>query len=391
MSIASVQLEAVDAARGDAAKVAVEVVDCDVHPYPSPTNSYLIAENTPEPWRSRFFAKGHRYKHGGSIIFDPPSYASSQSKREDSRPPGGGFPCSDPDFALKHLIREAKVDIAILEPMVRAEIVPQAELARCIGYNGWLAEGWLGSATNGHERWRGSICVTLEDPEGSAREIERWAGHPMMVQALITPEVRFGFGDPRCDPLYAAAARHNLPVAVHVGRGPDDRLPLTPVGPGSWYLDIFTMAPMLYAAHLTSLVFDGAFERHPNLKIMLVEGGFSWALPLMWRLDAYWRARRADLPEVKRPPSEYILEHVRFTTQPIEDPEDRTDITRFLSWMDTDKLLLFSTDYPHWSYDDPAWAVQRIPKDRRDRVMFQNAIDLLGLPTTVPALAAERV
>jgi predicted TIM-barrel fold metal-dependent hydrolase len=124
---------------------------------------------------------------------------------------------------------------------------------------------------------------------------------------------------------------------------------------------------------------------------MLVEGGFSWALPLMWRLDAYWRARRGDLPEVKRPPSEYILEHVRFTTQPIEDPEDRTDITRFLSWMDTDKLLLFSTDYPHWSYDDPAWAVQRIPKDRRDRVMFQNAIDLLGLPTTVPALAAERV
>jgi predicted TIM-barrel fold metal-dependent hydrolase len=382
MSIASVQPRAVEAAG-----VAVGVVDCDVHPYPSPTNSYLIAESTPEPWRSRFFAAGHRYKHGGSIIFDPPSYASSQSKREDSRPPGGGFPCSDPDFALKQLICDAGVDIAILEPMVRQEIVPEAELARCAGYNGWLAEAWLGEA-NGHGRWRGSICVTLNDPEGSAREIERWAGHPGIVQALITPEVRFGFGDPRCDPLYAAAARHGLPVAVHVGRGPDDRLPLTPVGPGSWYLDVFAMVPMLYASHLTSLVFDGAFERHPDLKVMLVEGGFSWVLPLMWRLDAYWRARRGDLPLVRRAPSDYIREHVRFTTQPMEDPEDRGQLVRYLEWMDTDDLLLFSTDYPHWSYDDPAWAVQRIPKHRRDRVMFQNAIELLHLPTTIPAVEA---
>jgi predicted TIM-barrel fold metal-dependent hydrolase len=383
MSIASVQLAA-----AEAADVAVKVVDCDVHPYPSPTNSYLIAESTPEPWRSRFFAAGHRYKHGGSIIFDPPSYASSQSKREDSRPPNGGFPCSDPDFALKQLICDAGVDIAILEPMVRQEIVPEAELARCIGYNGWLADAWLGEA-NRHGRWRGSICVTLNDPEGSAREIERWAGHPGMVQALITPEVRFGFGDPRCDPLYAAATRHGLPVAAHVGRGPDDRLPLTPVGPGSWYLDVFTMQPMLYAAHVTSLVFDGAFERHPDLKVMLVEGGFSWVLPLMWRLDAYWRARRNDLPLVRRPPSEYVREHVRFTTQPMEDPEDRGELSRYLEWMDTDSLLLFSTDYPHWSYDDPAWALQRIPKQRRDRVMFQNAIELLHLPSTVPAVEAR--
>jgi predicted TIM-barrel fold metal-dependent hydrolase len=369
--------------------VAVKIVDCDVHPYPSPTNSYMVAEHMPEPWRTRFYAKGHRYKHGSSIFFDPPEYANASAMRKDTKPPGGGFPCSDPDFAFEQLIRGAGVDIGILDPMVRQEIVPEAELARCAAYNGWLDEAWLRGA-NAHGRWRGSICATLNEPHGSAREIERWAGNPLMVQVLITPELRFGFGDPRCDPLYEAATRHGLPVAVHVGRGPDDRLPLGPVGPGSWYTDVFTMQPALYMAQVTSLVFDGAFDRHPELRILLTEGGFTWALPLMWRLDAIWEARRAELPHVKRRPSEYIREHIRFTTQPMEDPEDRGDLVAYLDWMEADELLLFSTDYPHWSYDDPAWAVQRMPKARRDRIMFRNAIELHGLPSTVPALEEPR-
>jgi predicted TIM-barrel fold metal-dependent hydrolase len=345
----------------------------------------MVAEHMPEPWRTRFFAKGHKYKHGNSIIYDPPEYANASAMRKDTKPPAGGFPCSDPEFAVEQLIRGAGVDIGILEPMIRPEIVPAAELARCIAYNGWLDEAWLRGA-NEHGRWRGSVCATLNDPHGSAAEIDRWAGHPTMVQVLVTPEMRFGFGDPRCDPLYEAATRNGLPVAVHVGRGPDDRMPLNPVGPGSWYTDVFTMQPALYMAQLTSLIFDGGFDRHPELKILLVEGGFTWALPLMWRLDAMWEARRGDLPLVRRKPSQYIREHVRFTTQPIEDPADRNDVVAYLDWMEPDDLLLFSTDYPHWSYDDPSWSIQRMPKARRDKIMFQNAIDFLGLPSTVPAL-----
>ncbi len=372
-------------------EVAVKVVDCDVHPYPSPTNSHLVAEHTPEPWRTRFFAEGHAFKHGSSVVFDPPEYFSSHAMREDTRPPTGGFPNSDPDFALEQLIRGAGVDIAILGPMARQEVIPEDELARCAGYNGWLAEAWLGEA-NDHGRWRGSICATLTDPVGSAAEIERWADHPMMVQALVMPEIRTGFGDPRFDPVFEAATRHGLPIATHVSRGPDERLPLSPVGPGSWYVDVFTpLEPMLYASHLTSLVFDGAFARHPNLRVIFIEGAFTWVLPLMWRLDEIWRARRGELPHVKRPPSEYIREHVHFTTQPIEDPEERNELIEYLDWMKVDDLLLFSTDYPHWSYDDPAWAVNRMPRTSREKIMHRNAQDLLGLPETVPALKSADV
>jgi predicted TIM-barrel fold metal-dependent hydrolase len=279
------------------------------------------------------------------------------------------------------------VDIGILEPQLRGEIAAEEELAKCIATNGWLADAWLAGPSNAHGRWRGSICTTLHEPVGSARELERWADHPMMVQALITPEVRFGLGDPRCDPFYEAAARLGMPVAVHVARGPDDRVPIGPVGSNSWYVDFFTAAvPLVYATHITSLIFDGAFTRFPDLRFTFTEGAFTWALPLMWRLDAVWEARKAYLPEVRRRPSAYIRDHIRFATQPVEDPEDRDDLIGYLETMRAEELLMFSTDYPHWSYDDPGWAIQRLPRAARDRIMFQNAVEWLGLPGTVSAL-----
>ena len=73
---------------------------------------------------------------------------------------------------------------------------------------------------------------------------------------------------------------------------------------------------------LASLVFEGVFERFPKLKVVLIEGGFAWAPALGWRMDKHWERMRAEMPHVKRPPSEYVREHVWFTTQPIEEPDD---------------------------------------------------------------------
>ena len=59
------------------------------------------------------------------------------------------------------------------------------------------------------------------------------------------------------------------------------------------------------------------------------------------------------MPHLKRPPSEYIRDHIFWTTQPMEDPERRDHLFDVIDWVGWDKLL-FATDYPHWDYDEPS-------------------------------------
>ena len=48
----------------------------------------------------------------------------------------------------------------------------------------------------------------------------------------------------------------------------------------------------------------GAFDRHPNMKVMLTEVRADWLPATLRHLDAIYEKHRADLP-AKRKPSEY--------------------------------------------------------------------------------------
>ena len=63
-------------------------------------------------------------------------------------------------------------------------------------------------------------------------------------------------------------------------------------------------------AHLLSLVAEGTFQKFPTLRFVLIEGGVSWLVPIMWRFDKNWKALRMTVPWLDRPPSEIVYEHV---------------------------------------------------------------------------------
>ena len=65
------------------------------------------------------------------------------------------------------------------DPLLGGHIIPEHTQSGRIATNHWQANHWLDSKTNWHERWRGSICVAIEDPAGAVKEIEHWAGHPL--------------------------------------------------------------------------------------------------------------------------------------------------------------------------------------------------------------------
>ncbi len=362
----------------------VRVVDSDVHPTPKFGE---LAQFIPEPYRTLIAQRSDMA--GNPVYYDAPDYNHAYAMRTDTFPDDGNFAGSDPDLLFRQLVMEAGSDIVMLGPLNGMGQTEAESHAMCVATNLWQDACWLDSTNNWHERYRGSICVAIESPVEGSREIERWAGHPYMSQVLINAEPRPAWGHPMYDPIWEAATRHGIPVACHLGRGQHNELPMSPVGFMTYNHDLMVSYSMLAANQVMSLVFDGVFDRFPDLQIVFIEHDFNWILPLMWRMDAVYAARGPE-NGLKRKPSEYVKDHLWFTTQPLDYPEDKLELTNALEWMEADKLLLFSSDYPHWTFDDPQWVAKHMPHQWREQIMFENAIEVFDLPSTIPALPGQK-
>ena len=57
--------------------------------------------------------------------------------------------------------------------------------------------------------------------------------------------------------------------------------------------------------------------------------------------------------------------------------------------MEADRILLYSSDYPHWTFDDPRWLVKHLPEAFREAIMFRKGTETHKLPETVAALDGQ--
>ena len=165
-------------------------------------------------------------------------------------------------------------------------------------------------------------------------------------------------------------------MSCHLSRSHHEELPIPPVGFPSYNHDFMVTYSLLAANQVMSLIFDGVFDRFPTLRIVFVEHAFTWILPLMWRMDAIYEARKSWM-DIKRKPSEYVKDHIKFTTQPLDYPEDKTELTRAFEWMECEKILLFSVGLPALDVRRPALAGQAPARARpRGRDVPQRHRDL---------------
>lgn len=343
------------------------IVDGDVHPMPR--DPWELRDYFPKPWRAH-------YRPMTRTFYDAPG------QRDDAKTPDGGPAGSDPAFLRQQLIDEYGVDYALLLPRAFATMYPNADFASATAraYNDWLVERWL-DTNNDDGAFKGSVTIATQDPEQAAREIERLAKHRHVAQVMVDGGARIPFGQRYYHPIYAAAAACGLPIAVHPGtEGQGINNPPTPVGYPSYYSEFHALLSLTFQAHLASLIFEGVFEKFPTLTFVFVEGGSAWLAPLVWRLDAHYRALRSETPWLKKLPSEYVRDHVRFTSQPMEEAEHPEHIVQMLTMMEAEHVLMFSSDYPHWDFDSPLRAFPRLDPGLQKRIFSDTARELYGLP-----------
>ncbi|MDF2724610.1 MAG: amidohydrolase 2 [Paenibacillus sp.] len=342
-----------------------KVIDVDVHQAPKSGGDLL--RYMAEPWKTRFARTG---TGGTGLGMHNPIGVT----RSDCRPPSGGPSASDPDFLIEDLMIPHNIEYAVLTGgMAAITNLPDPDFAAAIAsaYNDYMADHWL---IDKYPQFRGSILISGTDAHLAAREIDRMASHPKMVNIFMASGQRALLGQRHYYPIYEAASRNGIPLSIHPGNEGSGGLP-PPTGHGypTRYLEWHTSLSQNYMAQLTSLVCEGVFEKFPNLRFAMLEGGIAWLPGLMWQLDKAYKQLKSTMPWLKRLPSEYIRDHCMLSTQPIEEPDDPKQLLMLFDMIDAENFLMFSTDYPHWDNDMPTEILKRLRPEARQKIYYDNA------------------
>lgn len=132
-------------------------------------------------------------------------------------------------------------------------------------------------------------------------------------------------------------------------------------------------------SQVVSLITEGTLDAHPDVKIAVLEAGFTWIGPFLWRFDKEWRNLRRLVPWVRRAPSEYLREHFRFTIQPLDAPARDDHFSQAIDQIGSESVLMYASDYPHRHPTAPRRLLDLVAPSHAARIRSGNARALYGL------------
>ena len=192
------------------------------------------------------------------------------------------------------------------------------------------------------------------------------------------------------DRVWAIAQEAGVPVVFHVGGGgklinPDYFLNGKPVPPdfhggAENFRSVDYMAiPGPPMQTLAAMIFDGVFERFPDLRFGVIEQGAIWLPGFMRQMESAFDAfhrHEERLQALSLRPTEFVQRQLRATPYPTED----------VGWIISqgcEDVVLFSSDYPH--VEGGRRPIERFERSLgdasetvRSKFYADNFVDLMG-------------
>lgn len=348
------------------------IVDVDIHHKPR-TDAEVVGY-LPKRWRD--YVKG---EGGAAFPITPVSHLGASGMTPGSQAdhwgPDGSRPGSSYEMIKEQLLdRHDYWRVVLTHDQAEwgSHLNPYFGRAVCRAFNDWNMDTWL----TWDDRFYSGVVVPVGEPQEAVKEIKRVGKHSRMVSILIgVNALGRPIGDPLYHPMYKACAELGLQVSVHPCPYNRPNQTVHSVGGGRGLLEWLSQVGQQGMAHVASLIVHGVFEKYPDLKVVVKEHGLSWLPSLMWRLDDNYELLKHESPWVKRWPSEYIREHVKLSTQPLEESPDTKDgLGQLLGAVEGfEDLLCFSTDYPHPTDDEPGYVMRNLPAAWLPKVFCLNA------------------
>jgi predicted TIM-barrel fold metal-dependent hydrolase len=334
---------------------ATEAVDCDLHVAPAAVDTLL--PHLGEYWRS--------YIDDATIRMAAAAY-----------PQGAGTTGPAPAATYDELVpflqasnpRRAILSCLTMDGVHRN---PHYAAAVATAVNDWLREEFLAR----DERLRASLVVSTLDIPAAAAEVDRLAGDGRFAQILLPVRSDVPYGNRLYHPLYAAAQRAGLPIALHAfGRG--GAAPTT-TGVTTTYFEDYASNAHIAQTQMMSFVAEGVFSDFPELRVVFLECGFAWLPPQLWRFDKDWKGVWREVPWVKERPSQYVRRHMRFTTEPAQLPADPEQIAQVVAMVGPE-LLLYASDHPHRHGDAGERLLAALGEEDAEAILRGNALAFYG-------------
>jgi predicted TIM-barrel fold metal-dependent hydrolase len=286
---------------------------------------------------------------------------------------------------------------------------PDIRAAGQRAYHRWLADFMAASGGRLVGVAEPGPCLDMDDTLDELRWCAEHGFRSAFLPGATADESLPPLSDPYFEPFWSACDEMRLVLGVHAGWGQSQKR--------TW--ETFDMLKKLVEANddpsarledlahqmssnemsplrldlgprrvLWQLMLGGVFDRHPDLKLALVEIRADWIPATLAHLDA--RFEREDTP-LKAKPSEYYERNVVVTPSSPHrcEIEMRDDLG-------VDRMM-FGADFPHWEGTWPNtvdWirvAFSGVDESDARKILADNAIDVYGLDGAALAQVGARI